>query len=201
MERSKAVFAAVSELYQSDKTRGMGKWMWRNHVQWVAKRATELAEKYGASTEKVYCAALLHDLGDSQHERTFEDFVSWSENKGKEILLAAGFDASEAAEIIESIIRPHSCRQGNLPATIEGKVLATADAMWHLQTNFFPVLSYMHRPETINSYEEWQDWFNEKSNREINIKIFFEDERAAVKDDYDALVRVFSNTTLDSNDK
>jgi hypothetical protein len=201
MERSKAVFAAVSTLYQSEATRGMGRWMWRNHVQWVASRATELANKYGASAEKVYCAALLHDLGDSQHERTFENFATWSEDKGREILLGAGFSKDEATEIVEVIIRPHSCRRGNLPTTIEGKVLATADAMWHLQTNFFPVLCFMNRPETISSYEEWQEWFNEKSDREISIKIFFEDERTAVKDDYEALVKVFSNTTLDSNDK
>jgi hypothetical protein len=178
----------------------MGKWMWRNHVQWVANKAGELAEKYHADAEKAYCAALIHDLADSQHPREYEHFANSSEEKGREVLLKAGLSETETNEIIEVIVRPHSCRPGNLPTTLEGKVLATADAMWHLQTSFFPMLCYKRRPAKTHSYEEWQEWFGEKIERDFNVKIFFEAEQAEVKDDYEALSRVFRNKSLHSRE-
>jgi putative nucleotidyltransferase with HDIG domain len=195
MERSQIVFAEVNGLYQAATT-SMGKWMWHNHVQWVAGKAKTLAEKYGADTEKAYCAALLHDLGDSRYERGHEDFDSWSWEKGKEILKQAGFRKRERDEILEAI-RTHSCHPGYLPKAIEGKVLATADGMWHLQTSFFPAICYMRRPEHIKTYDQWQEWFSEKIERDYGPKIFFDDERAEVKTDYEALSRVFRKKVLD----
>lgn len=167
--------------------------MWRNHTQWVAKRAKKLAGKYNADAEKAYCAALIHDLGDAKYERGHANFESWSWEQGKAILKTAGFRKADRDEILEAV-RTHSCHPGHLPASLEGKVLATADAMWHLQTNFFPVILYMHRPETTHSYEEWQEWFMSKIERDFGPKIFFADERAEVKSDYEALMRVFGKT-------
>lgn len=196
MERSDIVLSEVRGLYAAATT-SMGKWMWRNHIQWVADKAKKLAGKYGADMEKVYCAALIHDLGDSTYERGHTDFDTWSWETGKTILKKAGFRKNERDEILEAV-RTHSCHPGHLPTTKEGRVLATADGMWHLQTNFFPVICYMNRPDTINSYEEWQDWFTGKIERDFGPKIFFEDEREEVRKDYDTLVRVFGNKTLDS---
>lgn len=196
MERSRVVFAEVNELYSTAST-SMGKWMWQNHTQWVAHKARELAEKYSADAEKSYCAALLHDLGDSKYERGHEDFEIWSKETAETILLKSGFNENEVEEIAEAV-RTHSSRPGNLPASLEGKVLATADGMWHLQTSFFPVICYMNRPDSTNSYEEWQDWFDGKVERDFGPKIFFEDEKEEVREDYEALKRVFGNKTLKS---
>ena len=195
MEKHKIVLTEVSELYATATT-SMGKWMWRNHTQWVANKAKELAVKYGASVEKVYCAALLHDLADSQYERGHADFDTWSWEKSKAILKKAGFRKTERDETLEAI-RTHSCHPGHLPVTIEGKVLATADGMWHLQTSFFPVICYMNRPDNTHSYDEWQKWFSSKIERDFNMKIFFEAEKEEAREDYNALMRVFGNTTLD----
>jgi len=70
--------------------------------------------------------------------------------------------------------------------------------MWHLQTNFFPVICYMNRPDNTQTYREWQDWFQVKIERDFGPKIFFADERAEVKDDYEALKRVFMSNILDN---
>jgi putative nucleotidyltransferase with HDIG domain len=198
VERSKTVFAEVSGLYQAATT-SMGKWMWHNHTQWVADKATKLAEKYGANIEKVYCAALLHDLGDSRYERGHADFDTWTWEKSKEILKNAGFRKNERDEILNAI-RTHSCHPGHLPTALEGKILATVDGMWHLQTSCFPMLCYKQKPENTKTYEEWQKWFNQKIERDFGPKIFFEDERAEVQKDYEALLRVFGNKTLDSQE-
>lgn len=196
MEKGSVVFAEVEKLYSSAAT-SMGKWMWRNHTQWVADKAVKLARKYGADSEKVYCAALLHDLGDSRYERDHAAFETWSWEEGKAILKKAGFRHAEREAILEAV-RTHACHPGHLPKALEGKVLATADGMWHLQTSFFPVICYMNRPEGTTSYEEWQDWFHQKIERDFGTKIFFDDEREEVREDYDALVRVFGGSALNS---
>src|SRR6266705_2896545 len=108
MEKRQAVFTEVDQLYATATT-SMGKWIWRNHTQWVADKTKKLAEKYGADTENVYCAALLHDLGDSRYERGHTNFDTWSKEKGQEILQKASFEESEIATILEAI-RTHSCR-------------------------------------------------------------------------------------------
>jgi putative nucleotidyltransferase with HDIG domain len=194
MTKSEIVFAEADKLYATATT-VMGTWMWRNHTQWVADKAKMLAQKYGADIEKAYCAALLHDLGDAHYEREHADFDTWSWETSKSILKKAGFRHAEREEILEAM-RTHACHPGHLPTTLEGKVLATADGMWHLQTSFFPVICYMNRPSDTSTYEEWQNWFTTKVERDFGPKIFFEDERAEVKDDYEALKRVFGNKAL-----
>jgi predicted hydrolase (HD superfamily) len=187
MEKGKEVFAAVSKLYQTSTTT-MGKWMWRNHTQWVAGKAKQLAEKYDADTENVYCAALIHDVGDSRYERSHTNFEAWAWETGKEVLKIAAFKHHEREKILEAV-RTHPCHPGHLPTTQAGKILATADAMWHLQINFFPVICYMNRPDDTHTYEEWQKWFLNKIERDFGAKIFFDDEREEVREDYDALMR------------
>ncbi len=194
MDKSKITFSEVRTLYQAATT-SMGEWMWHNHTQWVADKAKQLAEKYGADTEKVYCAALLHDLGDSRYERDHANFDTWSWETAKAILRNAEFRKHERDEILEAI-RTHSCHPGHLPTALEGKVLATADGMRHLQTNFFPVICYMNRPDTSHTYEEWQRWFTAKIERDFGTKIFFADEKEEARADYEALKRVFENTAL-----
>ena len=198
MDKDKIVFEEVDALYRAATTT-MGKWMWHNHTQWVADKARSLAEKYQADPAITYCAALLHDLGDSKYERGHEAFDAWANEKSKEILGRAGCSESQIAQILEAI-RTHGSRPGNPPTTLEGKVLATADGMWHVQTNFFPIICYMNRPQTTHTYEEWQAWFAGKIERDFGPKIFFEDEREEVRADYEALKRVFSNKTLDNKE-
>ncbi|MET0779391.1 MAG: HD domain-containing protein [Candidatus Saccharimonadales bacterium] len=199
MEKGRIIFSEVEKLYSTAST-SMGKWMWNNHTQWVANKAVELAEKYGADSEMAYCAALLHDLGDSRYERGHADFETWSWEESKAILKKAGFRHAEREEILEAV-RTHSCHPGHLPTAQEGKVLATADAIWHLQTNFFPVICYMNRPDNTKTYEEWQGWFRQKIERDFGVKIFFDDEREEIREDYEALVRVFGNKALDDMTK
>jgi len=49
----------------------------------------------------------------------------------------------------------------------------------------------MNRPENLETYEQWQDWFIEKIERDSGPKIFFEDEKKEIQEDYDTLCRVF----------
>lgn len=186
---SAIVFREVKALYETSATT-MGQWMWRHHIPWVARKAALLAKKYGAHQENAICAALLHDLGDATYERDDPQFESWSWEQAKAILKKAGYRHAQREAILEAI-RTHSCHPGHLPTTLEGKVLATADAMWHLQTNFFAEICYMNRP-IAGAYADWQTWFNKKIDRDFNVKILFDDEREEVRADHDALIKVFA---------
>lgn len=53
MNKQQIVFTEVEKLYASS-TRDMAKWMWANHVQWVANKALKFAKKYGANEDQVY---------------------------------------------------------------------------------------------------------------------------------------------------
>lgn len=200
MNRLSKVYEQVENIYLAKGTHPIGRWMWNNHVNWVKDKAQMLAQKYQADEEKVMIAALLHDLADARYERGDADFDDWGEAQAKEILANAGFSEAETGYILEEIIKPHSCRPENLPTSIEGRVLATADALFHLQTSFFALFCYKNRPQRTSSFEEWQDWFSEKVERDFTNKIFFEDERREAQADYDALKRVFKNDTLSSEE-
>lgn len=197
MNRDQRVFELVKAVYTAKETRPMGKWMWNNHIQWVANKTKELSKKYNANEEMSVSAALLHDLADSQYERNDPNFDNWSSNKGYEILDQAGFNEIVSKEIIETVVQPHSCKPDNLPTTLEGKVLTTADAMFHLQTNFFTVLCYKNFPDHTKSLKDWRDWFKEKVERDYHSKIFFEDEKKEVTKDYEALKTVFENDVIE----
>lgn len=189
MSKQQIVFTEVEKLY-ANSNRDMGKWMWKNHVQWVANKAIVLAKKYGADADKVYAGALLHDLGDVWMERDAEDFDTKGEEESKRILSKAGFSDEEIKEVLEDIVKPHSCYPDNLPVTIEGRCLATADAMFHLVTDFFPQFGWMNLPKP-KKYSEWISWVTEKIDRDLNNKIFFEDEKQEAMPYYKALKKVY----------
>lgn len=190
-EKQQKVFNDVEKLYLNSP-RDMGRWMWKHHVQWVAEKVGKLAEKYGAHKDMVVVGALLHDLGDVKYERTDNNHELWGNEKSRFILSETGFSPDEIAETMKNIIDPHSCHPDNLPTTMEGKILATADAMFHLQTDFFIQLSWMHLPPWKKSFDEWKEWVVEKLDRDYNSKIFFDDEKEEIEPNYNALKLIFS---------
>lgn len=184
-EKEQAVFDAVKRLYEASE-RDMGQWMWQHHVQWVAEKAAELAEKYEANVEKTRVGALLHDLGDVWLERDDPEFDARSRDEAEHILTAAGFDVADVQEILDDIIEPHSCYPDNLPKTIEGQCLATADALFHLMTDFFEHFQEMGIPKGKNS-ADWLVWAAEKLERDIHVKIFFDQEQELARPFYEEL--------------
>jgi putative nucleotidyltransferase with HDIG domain len=184
-----SVYQQVERLYKTSK-RDFAHWMWAHHVPWVANKTLELAQKYDADHDLVYTGALLHDLGDVRFDRDDPQFDSWSEEKATVILQKAGFDHNQIDTVIKDIISPHSCYPGNLPQTLEGQILATADALFHLQTDFFIQFCWMHIPD-FESFEKWRQWVAEKLERDYHTKIFFDNERQAAKPYYLALKKVF----------
>lgn len=189
MHKYHHVHNLVEKAYTTSPT-SFGLWMWKNHVPIVALYTEELCKKYTANPDLAVAGALLHDLGDAFVHRHADEHEDISRTKAIEILTSAEYSQEEIQEVIEVIIAPHSCKDGFFPASIEGKVLATADALAHLTTDFYVQFTWMHLPEN-KTYEEFIKWVTEKLDRDFHNKIFFDEVRSEVKARYEALVEVY----------
>jgi hypothetical protein len=124
-------------------------------------------------------------------ERDEKDYEVRGNQESEQILKKAGFDNQEIENILINIVELHSCYPGNLPQTVEGKCLASADAMFHLMTDFFPQFGWKNLPK-FSDYSEWISWVTEKIERDFNNKIFFEAEKKEVDPFYLALRSVYT---------
>ncbi len=189
MNKHVKVADLVKEAYENSQE-WFGQWMWKNHVPVVAKESEELAERFGANADLAVAGAWLHDFGDAFVHRNSKEHNEISKVKSKEVLEKAGYSLEEIEEVLKVVIAPHSCRDGFLPTTLEGKVLSTADALAHITTDFFVHFTWMHLPEN-KSLAEYREWVAKKIEHDFQIKIFFEEVRAEVKNRVEVLKEVF----------
>lgn len=192
MNKLERVRAKVRALYQSKNPHRdkWSDWLYKNHVLLVAKTAHELAEKYGASEELSEVAALLHDIADVEMARASAGHEERSLAIAKEVMLGAGYTSGEIALVVDDAIRYHSCHGDERPKSKEGLILATADSLAHLQTDFYIYATWAFGK--TRSLEELKDWTLNKIDKDLNNKIYFEDEREAVRSDYEMIKELFS---------
>lgn len=181
-KRLLGLISDVEALYRSSE-RKWGKWAFDNHVKIVASYAEKIASSENGNGEFVVAAAYLHDLGDIWFEREDPAHEPKTMEKSQELLAKNGFTQSEIQIIIEQIIKPHSCRELK-PTTLEGKVMATADALAHLGSDFYLQLCWLHIHS--KSYADFKAWLKQKIERDCNDKIFFESWRSKAKPIYQA---------------
>lgn len=190
MNRHQKVAQLVKEAYLAC-SEDFGKWMWKNHVPVVAQKAEQLSIKYDADPDLAVAGALLHDFGDAFMYRFADNHEEVSETKAREVLSKSGYLEEEIEIVMQEVIAPHSCRPDDeLPKTKEAKVLATADALAHLTTDFYIQFTWKHIPEG-KTYEEFLVWVAEKLDRDFKRKIFFDEVKEEIRYRYDALKEVF----------
>lgn len=189
MRYQKLSTSVASAYAQSD--RKFGQWVWRNHVRIVARYAEELALRFDANVELAVAGALLHDFGDAFVDRADPSHTAVTQQKGSKLLEQSGYTPEETTEIFQVIIPPHSCRDGEQPTTLEGKVLATADALAHLNTDFYLQFAWMNLPEVAHSFQEYQAWVQAKIERDFHHKIQFVEIKQETEARYIALRSVY----------
>lgn len=187
----KKVGELVKEIYLSSK-QSIALWMWQNHLQFVAQKALEISDKHGANADLAVAGAFLHDFDDAFVSRHASNHEEISKQEAIKVLQKSDYSPQEIQEILEKVIAPHSCYEGNMPETLEGKVLATADALAHLTTDFYVQFAWKNMPDG-KSYQEFLVWVSEKLERDFNDKIFFEEIRDEVREKYLALKLVFNS--------
>jgi hypothetical protein len=75
-----------------------------------------------------------------------------------------------------------------LPKTLEGKILASADAMSHYINDFYLIIS----ATGDRSLAEFKKWALEKLDRDYNKKIFFPFAKKMIKKRHDTLKEIFT---------
>ncbi|HCC06030.1 TPA: hypothetical protein DEP94_01555 [Candidatus Nomurabacteria bacterium] len=168
----------VSDLYLSknDTRDSWADWLYENHIFLVADKAGELADKYGANRELAMASAMLHDIADAVMSRFTELHEEESFKIAKSFLKESNFSDEEIEIIVVDAMKFHSCRDGNIPKTLEGKVVATADAVTHLSSDFFEH-AILEKKKDGMTIPEISLWAIPKIDRDFNTKIFFEDVR------------------------
>ena len=192
MNRLEKLVQTVRALYEAKTPdrNDWADWLYDQHLPFVAQKSRELSKIYGANPELAEAAAWLHDVADVKMKRKNEEHEDESLRLAKELLEAGGYSAQEIALIVDDAIRLHSCHDGHRPASLEGQVLATADALAHISTDFYIYAARVLHDEM--SLDETKAWTLQKLERDFTHKICFEDIRTQARPDYEALRNVFS---------
>ncbi len=192
MTRIKNLEAKIRQLYESrDPNRAdWADWLYDEHVFIVADNAVILAEKYGANAEYSSAAAMLHDIADATMSRFAESHEQASLDISRQLLEECNYTPEEIALIVDDAIKYHSCHDGNIPSSTEGKVLATADSIAHLATNFYELATAALKGEKTS--EQINEWVLKKLDRDFHNKILFEDVKDEVRFNYELLKKQYS---------
>ncbi len=165
-------------------------WLYAHHVFLVADYARELSKKLGVNNDLAEAAAMLHDIADAVMKRSDPAHEETNLKLAGELLTKAEYKEHEK-EIIIDALKHHGCHGSDRPSTIEGRILATADAVVHLRSDFYD-FARTERLKT-DSPENVAAWAMEKIERDFRDKISFEDIRAEVAERYKNLIEQFSS--------
>ena len=97
-----------------------------DHVLRVLALAERIGQTEGADMEVVRAAALLHDVGRGQQERTGRSHAELGSEQARQILTGV---SEEIVEAICHAIAAHRFRGDIVPQTLEAKVLYDADKL------------------------------------------------------------------------
>lgn len=170
---------------ECDEFMGANNWFYENHLLAVEKAAKFLLGKLPkASKEVVLLGVWLHDL---QRVRKIDgDHQKIGAREAEKVLKDFSYD-SEIILKVKEVILAHSCEH-ILPKTLEGEILASADAMSHYGNDFYLRIATMGE----RSLEEYKEWALEKLNRDYNKKIFFPFAKKKIKDRHQALIKILT---------
>lgn len=190
MNRLDNITEEVKKLYKQSSNEAMSKWFYEGHVKVVATYAKEIAKKVDTNSELAILAALFHDIARTWNITEDPALMDESMAYAGKIMSEHGYSEEEISQVKEAIL-PHSCKK-ELPTTEIGKVLATADALAHLMTDFYFILPFYGWLTAADTFEGYRQWLLEKIERDFNTKIFYEEYKEKTKLRYEALKTLFS---------
>lgn len=163
---------------------GLG-WFWDVHLLEVEKCAkTILIKLPKADKEIVMLGVWLHDL---QRIRKIDgNHCKIGAVEAEKVMQKFGY-LPEKIEIVKEIILAHSCENDLAPKTLEGKILATADAMSHFLSDFYLAIAATGKRDA----KSFKKWVMKKIDRDYRKKIFFPFAKKLIAERYVALRKLF----------
>ena len=180
------ILAIKNQIKQEcEKSIKVAYWFYNTHLLGVEKQAKYLLKNLPeANKEVVMLGVWLHDL---QRTRGIKgDHQKIGAQEAEKIMKEYDYGKDIIKKVKDAILT-HSCR-GKKPKTLEGKILATADAMSHYYNNFYLKVALTGERD-IDDYKKWA---LEKLDRNYNEKIFFDFAKKKIKSRHDLYKKVFS---------
>jgi len=162
------------------------KWFYNVHLLGVEKFAKELLKKLPkADKEIVLLGVWLHDL---QRVRGIKDnHVKIGAIEAEKVMKQFGYSEKTIKHVKEMILA-HSCDTRLMPKSLEGKILASADAMSHYINDFYLTIASTGQRDLAG----FKKWALEKLDRDYNKKIFFDFAKKMIEKRHKVLEGVFT---------
>jgi len=158
-------------------------WIFPNHIDIAVDFARQLAEKYGADGEVVMLGALLHDAG-LAYKRESAD-PTGHENRSikyaQEFLPKYGYEKALINEVVECI---EATEPEVEPATLEAKIVRSADAMSHMLS-----VHYLAKAVFAPDWEAGISFVEKKIEKDFG-KVCLDDERELVRPVYEYFTKI-----------
>jgi putative nucleotidyltransferase with HDIG domain len=192
MSRLDALRKEVKALYEDKhpERADWADWLWEGHVRVVTEKAEAIAKRFGIDPELSQASALLHDIADATMKRENPKHGETSLQMAREMLAEHDFTEEEIAILVDDAIALHSCIDGKKPKNDIGRVLATADALAHLETDFYYFAAYMFGKQG-KSFAEIRNWIQQKIERDYHDKICFPEIKKELEATYRFLHHAF----------
>ncbi len=161
-------------------------WFFSVHLLAVEKFAKELLKKLPMANEEVVLLGVwLHDLQRIRGKKG--DHAEQGAIEAEKVLRQFKY-SEEVISHLKEMILSHRCDSKPFPKTLEGKILASADAMSHYVNDFYLTIATTGKRDT----KGFKGWALEKLDRDYNKKIAFGFARKMIVKRHKVLKEVFT---------
>jgi uncharacterized protein len=166
---------------------------WDYHILAVARHSLSLGRKTGADLKVLEIASLLHDYSSTLHPKYVAEHHVHSVKFAEKILKELNFP-EKMIEHTKHCILSHRGSLKIKRATLESKILASADAMSHITE----LASMFYLTYGVRKFKtkEGAEWLKGKLQRSWN-KIMPEG-KEMVKNDYELAMKIINKALADS---
>lgn len=153
-------------------------WIFPNHIDIAVDFARQLADKYQANAEIAMLGALLHDAGLAYKRET----ASPAGHEGRSVEYAQESlpKYSYDTQLIDEVIKCIAATEPEVePATLEAKIVRSADALSHMLS-----VHYLAKAMFADDLEDGISFVEKKIEKDF-YKVCLDDERQMVQPVYD----------------
>lgn len=193
MTRIEKLKEKIDALYQAKNPNRdeWANWLYKNHVFLVSDNSEKFSKRFGANVDWSMAASMLHDVADAIMKRVDDGHAEKSMEIAIKFLQESDFNEDEIKIIVNDAILFHGCHGDRVPTSLEGKVMATADAVAHISSDF-----YKYAIQYKKDRKDLKEWGLAKIERDFNNKIFFNEVREEIRDDYEKAKNLFNELSI-----
>ncbi len=191
IEKLKARVDAFYADKNTSREKGWADYLHGHHIYIVAETARVLTERFHGKADIAAAAAMLHNVADALMSREDPRHEQEGILIARSLLRACAFSDVEIQTIVDDAIKCNGCRGTYRPHTLEGKIMATADAMVNLQSDFyeFAERNFAARGVTKANISKWG---LEKTDMDFKTRIFFPEIQDDLRPDFERERRRFA---------